>query len=89
MPHLPGRDRRSCPHEARTVAVLHVFVWALIRRVRGQPASDGLPDPATQADADVASTTINSTDVMEARRTEYETFQHLKSHPLLADYASR
>jgi hypothetical protein len=88
MPHLPARDLRSCPHEARTVALLYAFVWALIRWVREQAASEGLPDPATQADADVASTTIRSTDVMEARRTECETFRHLKSHPLLAVYAS-
>ena len=45
-----------------------------------EAASEGLPDPATQADADVASTTIRSTDVMEARRTECETFQPAKSH---------
>lgn len=75
MPHLPGNDLRSCPHVERMATVLQAFVWALIRRLQEQAASDRLPDPATQADADVASTTISSTDVMEARRMNCETFR--------------
>ncbi|GEM_PF-6322046 len=70
MPHLPGKDLRSCPHAAPTITGLHAFVLGLICRVREQGTSEGLPDPATQADADVASTAINSTDVVEARRME-------------------
>jgi hypothetical protein len=68
MPHRPGKDLRSCPHAERTATVLHAFVPALIRRAGEQAASDGLPDPATQADAEVASITSSSTDVMEERR---------------------
>jgi hypothetical protein len=81
MPHLPGKDLRSWPQVERTATVLHAFVWALIRRPREQAANDGLPDPPTQADAEVASTTISSTDVVEARRMDCETFRQLKGYP--------
>jgi hypothetical protein len=57
------------------------FVRALIRRAWEQAAKEGLPDPATQADAEVASTTISSTDVIEERRMDCETFWQLKGHP--------
>jgi hypothetical protein len=80
MPHLPGNDLRSCPHVERTATVPHAFVWTLIRRSREQAANDGLPGPATQADAEVASTTVSSTDVMEARRMDCETFRQRKGY---------
>jgi hypothetical protein len=64
----------------RTLTVLHGFARVLILRSREQAASDGLPDPATQADAEVARTTISSTEVVEARRMDYETFRQLKGY---------
>jgi hypothetical protein len=82
MPHLPGNDLRSCPQVERTATVLAAFVRAVIPGLREQAASEGLPDPATQADAEAASTTISSTEVMEERRIDCETFQHLKGHRL-------
>lgn len=80
MPHLPGNDLRSWPHVERTATVLPGLVRAIIRRAREQAAKDGPPDPATQADAEVASTTISSTDVMEERRMDGETFGQLKGY---------
>ena len=80
IPHLPGKVLRSCPHVEWTATVLPGFVRALIRRE--QAAKEGLPDPATQADAEVVSTTISSTDVIEARRMDCETFQQLKGYRL-------
>ena len=79
-PHLPGKDLKSCPHVGGTATFLHDLAGALILRSREQAPSDGLPDPATQADADVASTTIRSTDVIEARRTARKTVQQLKGY---------
>ena len=80
MPHLPGNDLKSCPHMERTATFQHGFPASLILGSREQRAGDELPDPATQTDADVASTRISSTDVMEARRTDCETFQQLKGY---------
>ena len=80
MPHLPGNDLRSSLHVERRATFLHGFAGALILRSREQAACDGLPDPATQAEADVASTAISSTEVTQERRMDYETFPSLKSH---------
>jgi hypothetical protein len=80
MLHLPGKDLRSRPHVERTAAILPGVVRAL-RRAREQAAKEGLPNPATQADAEVVSTAIRSTDVMEARRMDCETFRRRKGYP--------
>ena len=40
--------------------------------VREQEGAVWLPHPATQADADVTSATISSTEVMEVRRIEID-----------------
>jgi hypothetical protein len=80
MLHLPGKDLRSRPHVERTAAILPGIVRAL-SRAREQAAKEGLPNPATQADAEVVSTAIRSTDVMEARRIDCETFRQPKGYP--------
>jgi hypothetical protein len=70
MPHLTGCGFRTSPQAERAVAVRASFRthdgWVLVRRHEG---ADWLPHSPTQADADVATATMSSAEMMEERRT--------------------
>jgi len=69
MPHRPGSNCKLRPHAGRIPVWMAICLRSQAPSVEHEVAVRH-PHPATQADADVASTRISSTEVMKERRTE-------------------